>query len=156
MNNVENSFWMKQLVSKFTSRVEANSRLVLPACLHKQLGNEVVVTNSLDYGYLCIYTPERFSDIEKQLGSLNALNANVRKLRRVVIGESERLTINSKHEITISEELLGRVEAVVGDVLCLFGYDDKVEVCTKSFYDTSDNDVSSIDDMSSLYYISSL
>ena len=56
-------------------KVDAKGRFFIPSKQKETIGEEVVVTNSLDVGYLCVYSKDHFENVVKtQLGKLNGLD----------------------------------------------------------------------------------
>jgi MraZ protein len=49
-----------------------------------------------------------------------------------------------------------RINAKPGDEICVFNNADKLEICTKSFYDNLDHDLSNIMGMETQYYVDGL
>ena len=76
-------------------KIDAKGRFFIPAKQREQLGDEVVVTNSLDKGYLCVYSKEHFNRIAEQIGKLNTMDSKVRKIKRAIIGEACEVTVDS-------------------------------------------------------------
>ena len=50
-------------------KIDAKGRLFVPTRQRDTFGDTVVVTNSLDKGYLCVYTEERFERIKEDTKS---------------------------------------------------------------------------------------
>ena len=64
--------------------------------------------------------------------------------------------MDSQGRIAVSNELWENIGAVPGDEICIFDEDDKLEICTKAFYDGGKTDLSELAGMESQYYVSSL
>ena len=137
-------------------KIDAKGRFFIPAKQREQLGDEVVVTNSLDKGYLCVYSKEHFAKIAEQIGNLNTMDSKVRKIKRALIGEACEVTVDSQGRIAVSTELWERAFAKPGDEICVFNDDGKLDICTKSFYDNEDHDLSNIEGLETDYYVAGL
>ena len=137
-------------------KVDAKGRFFIPTKVREKLGEEVFVTNSLDKGYLCIYSRERFERISKEFDDLNKLNPKIRIIERMIISEAAEVTVDSQGRIAISSELLERISAKPGDEICVFDQADKLEVCAKSFYDNQDFDLSAIAGLETEFNVSGL
>ena len=137
-------------------KIDAKGRLFVPTRQRDTFGETVIVTNSLDKGYLCVYTPERFERIKEDLKTLNVVDPRARIVRRAIIGEALYTKVDSQGRIAVSNELWVKIGAKPGDEICIFDENDKLEICTKEFYDNEEHDLSSLTGMESLYSVSSL
>ena len=137
-------------------KIDAKGRLFVPTRQREIFGETVVVTNSLDKGYLCVYTPERFDRIKEDTKAWNTVEPRVRKMKREIFGEALYTKVDSQGRITVSNELWEKIGAKPGDEICIFDEDDKLEICTKAFYDDEDHDLSQLAGMDTQYYVSSL
>lgn len=137
-------------------KIDAKGRFFIPAKQREQLGDEVVVTNSLDKGYLSVYSKEHFDHIAEQIRKLNSMDSKVRTIKRAIIGEAAEVTVDSQGRIAVSAELWERIFAKAGDEICVFNDDGKLDVCAKSFYDNEDHDLSNIEGLETDYYVEGL
>ena len=138
-------------------KVDAKGRFFIPSKQKEKLGEEVVVTNSLDVGYLCVYSKDHFENVVvPQLEKLNAMDVNVRKIKRAIIGEACEVNVDSQGRIAVNSELCDRIGAHPGDEICVFNHACKLDICTKSFYDNEDHDLSSIEGLETKYYVEGL
>ena len=137
-------------------KIDAKGRLFVPTRQRDTFGDTVVVTNSLDRGYLCVYTEERFDRIKEDTKSWNAVDPKTRVIKRAILGEALYTKIDSQGRIAVSNELWEKIGARPGDEICIFDEDDKLEICTKAFYDNENHDLSELAGMESQYYVSSL
>jgi MraZ protein len=143
-------------VGRDIKKIDAKGRFFIPAKQREQLGDEVVVTNSLDKGYLCVYSKEHFEHIAEQIRKLNSMDSKVRIIKRALIGEAVEVTVDSQGRIAVSAELWERISAKAGDEICVFNDDGKLDVCAKSFYDNEDHDLSNIEGLETDYYVEGL
>ncbi|MBR3082647.1 MAG: hypothetical protein IKH06_07340 [Clostridiales bacterium] len=137
-------------------KIDAKGRFFIPAKQREQLGDEVVVTNSLDKGYLCVYSKEHFAHIAEQIRKLNSMDSKVRTIKRAIIGEAAEVSVDAQGRIAVSAELWERIAAKAGDEICVFNDDGKLDVCAKSFYDNEDHDLSNIEGLETDYYVEGL
>ena len=138
-------------------KVDAKGRFFIPSKQKEKLGAEVVVTNSLDIGYLCVYSKDHFENVViPQLAKLNVMDVNVRKIKRAIIGEACEVTVDSQGRIAVNSELWDRIGATPGDEICVFNDAGKLDICTKSFYDDEDHDLSTIEGLETKYYVEGL
>ena len=138
-------------------KVDAKGRFFIPTKQKEKLGTEVVVTNSLDVGYLCVYSKDHFENVIKpQFADTNALDPIIRKIKRVIIGEACEVSVDSQGRISVNSELWDRIGAKPGDEICVFDDDGKLDICTKTFYDNEDHDLSNIEGLETTYYVKGL
>ena len=138
-------------------KVDAKGRFFIPAKQKEQLGAEVVVTNSLDVGYLCVYSKDHFENVVKtQLAKLNTMDSNARKIKRAIIGEACEVSVDSQGRISVNSELWDRIGAKPGDEICVFNDDDKLLICTKAFYDDEDHDLTGLEGLETLFNVTGL
>ena len=131
-------------MARDTKKIDAKGRFFIPTKHKEEQGEELVVTNSLDSGYLSVYTAESFRKVSEQLSKLNSMDPQVRKLRRVIVGEALECSVDSQGRIKVSDELWERIGAKPGDEICVFDIDGKLDICTKAHYEAEDHDISSI------------
>ena len=146
----------KRLRMRDIKKVDAKGRFFIPSKQKELLGAEVVVTNSLDVGYLCVYSKDHFEALKAQLSKLNSMDSNVRKIKRAIIGEACEVNVDSQGRIAVNSELWDRISAKPGDEICVFNDDGKLDICTKSFYDNEDHDLSGIEGLETKYYVEGL
>ena len=147
----------KRLRMRDIKKVDAKGRFFIPAKQKELLGAEVVVTNSLDVGYLCVYSKDHFENVVKtQLSKLNTMDANAHKIKRAIIGEAYEVSVDSQGRISVNSELWDRIGAKPGDEICVFNDDGKLDICTKNFYDNEDHDLSGIEGLETKYYVEGL
>ena len=143
-------------MARDTKKIDAKGRFFIPTKHKDEMGEELVVTNSLDTGYLSVYTAEDFRKVSAQLKSLNSMDPKVRKLKRVIIGESLDCSVDTQGRIKVSNELWERIGAKPGDEIFVFDIDGKLEICTKAHYDEEDHDISSIEGLETTYFVEGL
>ena len=122
-------------MARFTHTIDAKGRVFVPARLHGTIGASLVVTLSLDDGYLSAYSPEQFTLIREQLGQLSGTDPQVRRLKRLLIGEAMTCELDSQGRISVSDELWSHIQVRRGDEICFIDMIDKLEICAKTFYD---------------------
>ena len=137
-------------------KIDAKGRFFIPSKVREKLGEEVFVTNSLDKGYLAVYSKTRFEEDSAEISGLNKLNPGIRILEKMIIMEAAEVTVDSQGRITVSSELWERIFAKPGDEICVFDNADKLEICAKSFYDKQDFDLSAIAGLENVFNVSRL
>ena len=152
----KNGSHLGEIVARDTKKIDAKGRFFIPSKQKEELGSEVVVTNSLDVGYLCVYSKEHFGKIKAQLGGLNSMDPKVRKIKRAIIGEALEVNVDSQGRISVTGELWEKIGAKAGDEICVFNDDGKLDLCTKDFYEHEDHDIGSIEGLETTYYVEGL
>jgi MraZ protein len=122
-------------MARYTHTVDSKGRVFVPARLRGSLGASLVVTLSLDDGFLSAYTPEQFGRIRDQINQLSGTDPAVRRLKRLIIGEAMFCELDSQGRITVSDELWSHIQVGKGEPVCFIDMFDKLELCAKSFYD---------------------
>ena len=121
-------------MARFTHTIDAKGRVFVPARLRDSLGASLIVTLSLDDGYLSAYSPEQFKLIREQINQLSGTDQAVRRLKRSIIGEAMVCELDSQGRISVSDELWSHICVGPGDEVCFIDMFDKLEICSKSFY----------------------
>ena len=121
-------------MARFTHTIDAKGRVFVPARLRDSLGAALIVTLSLDDGYLSAFTPENFRQIREQISRLSGTDPAVRLLKRSIIGEAMTCDLDSQGRISVSEELWSHIHVQPGDEVCFIDMFDKLEICSKAFY----------------------
>ncbi len=122
-------------MAKYTHTIDAKGRIFIPAKLRGELGSPIFVTHSLDDGYLAGYAARPFEGIRSQIAGLSGTDPLVREMRRVIIGEAMTCDVDSQGRIGISEELWSHIGVKPGDEIYIIYMFDKLEICSKSFYE---------------------
>jgi len=136
---------------KETQRIDTKGKIHISSRQQELLGKEVVITNSLDAKYICVYRKDYFeSTVKPQFAKLNSVNPMVRKIQRRIIGEAIEATIDRQGKISL-KDFLDRIEAGPEDEIYIFSYDNKLEICSKCFYDNDDPEMINIDGLSDTY-----
>ena len=86
----------------------------------------------------------------------NSMDPVIRALARALIGESLELVPDSQGRVSLTSELWERIGAKPGDEICIFDVLDKIEICTKSFYEGNRVDISELVGLDTKYYVEGL
>jgi MraZ protein len=121
-------------MARYTHTIDAKGRVFVPARLRDSIGGSLIVTLSIDDGYLSAYTPENFRLIRDQINQLSGTDPAVRQLKRVIIGEAMPCDLDSQGRISVSDELWSHIGVGPGAEICFIDMFDKLEICAKSFY----------------------
>lgn len=134
-------------MARYTHTVDKKGRVIVPARLRENLDGVLFVTLSLDENYLSAYTPEQFNSIRNQISSLSGTDPDVRLLKRAIIGEAVECTFDAQGRISLSDNLWDWIGVEAGEEICFIDMYDKVDICSKEFYEKSLEDISSLRDL---------
>lgn len=134
-------------MARYTHTIDAKGRVFMPAKLRERLGTSLVVTLSLDDGYLSVYTPEQFSQIRQQISQLSGTDPDVRRLKRAIIGEAMVCGLDSQGRMSISEELWSHILVRPGEEICFIDMFDKLEICSREYYQSQRKEQGSLSDV---------
>lgn len=134
-------------MARYTNKIDAKGRVFVPSKLRDSMGATIVVTLSLDRGYLSAYTQERFSHIRKQFEALNSMDPQVRKVIRMIMGEALSCDLDSQGRISISSELWEHIGALPCEEISIIDLGDKLDICSKAYYERKKEELSSITDL---------
>lgn len=133
-------------MARYTHTIDAKGRVFVPARLRGTIGAALVVTLNLDDGYLSAYTPGQFDLIRQQISQLSGTDPAVRRLKRHIIGEAMVCELDAQGRISISDELWSHIDVARGDVICFIDMFDKLEICSKAFYEAQKEEQASLSD----------
>ena len=131
-------------MARFTNKIDVRGRIFIPSKLRESLGRNVVVTLSLDGGYLSVYTDDRFRRIREQFEDLNSMDPKVRRVMRLIVGEALPCDVDSQGRISVSDELWGHIGTKPGDEVSIINIGDKLDICSKNFYEREKAELSSV------------
>lgn len=134
-------------MARFTNKIDAKGRFFLPAKLRESMGGRIVVTLSLDKGYLSAYTEERFQSIRRQFEALNSMDSQVRRVMRLIVGEALSCELDSQGRVSVSSELWEHIGAEPSGEISIIDLGDKLDICSKTFYDAKKEELSSVMDL---------
>ncbi|NLM18946.1 MAG: cell division/cell wall cluster transcriptional repressor MraZ [Clostridiaceae bacterium] len=134
-------------MARYTHTVDKKGRVIVPARLRENLDGVLFVTLSLDENYLSAYTPEQFNLIREQISSLSGTDPDVRLLKRAIIGEAIECQFDSQGRISLTDNLWQWIGVEAGEEVCFIDMYDKVDICSKEFYEKSLADISSLSDL---------
>ncbi len=110
--------------------VDAKGRVSIPTKHRHALSSEgesaLVVTISATDRCLLLYTAEAWVDVEAKLVALPTLNPQIRKLKRMLIGHADDVSMDSNGRVLLPPAL--REFASIGKKAVLVGQGDKFEI----------------------------
>ncbi|MDO5015549.1 MAG: cell division/cell wall cluster transcriptional repressor MraZ [Eubacteriales bacterium] len=124
-------------MARYIHTIDAKGRVIVPARVRNNLDGTLYVAPSLDAGYLSAYNSQQFQAILDQLRDLSGTDKDVRAFRRSFLGSAIACELDSQGRILVNEELWSSIGVAAGEEICFIDMFDKVEICSKAFYDAS-------------------
>lgn len=87
-------------LGRYEHTIDDKGRITIPSKFREDLGNSVYVTQGLD-GNLQAFPPDLFDLVANQVRSISYLDANSRKLRRILFSNAERVKFDSAGRILL-------------------------------------------------------
>ena len=144
-------------MARDVKKIDAKGRFFIPAKQKEKLGEVVVVTNSLDKGYLCVYSLDRFENkVRPEVLAMNKISPKARKIEKKIILEASEVTVDGQGRVSVISELWENIGAKPGDEICVFNDVDKLLICTKEFYDHEDDDLGDLEGLENLFNVTAL
>ncbi len=116
--------------------VDAKGRVSIPTKhRHALISGEdsaLVVTISATDRCLLLYTAEAWSEVEAKLVSLPTLNPQIRKLKRMLIGHADDVSMDAAGRVLLPAAL--REFADIGKKAVLVGQGDKFEIWDEALW----------------------
>jgi transcriptional regulator MraZ len=119
------------LLGEHEHSLDDKNRLTLPAKLREQLGDQVVVTRGMD-GCLYVYARSAFDELASQIGGLDSLGGDARRMQRHFFGNASPGELDKQGRIVIPARLLER-EGIGRDVT-VTGVGDHLEIWDRAVW----------------------
>ncbi|MCQ2533663.1 MAG: hypothetical protein MJ172_03745 [Clostridia bacterium] len=143
-------------MARDVKKIDNKGRFYIPARIKDEFSGDLVVTNSFDRGYLCVYKREDYEKLEKDfLGNANYFSRDARIFQKLIIAPKIDVTLDSQSRLTITDELWENIGALRGDDICVFDVGSRLEICTVETYKNEDWDYGAIERLSEKYTASS-
>lgn len=119
----------RMFIGEYSHSIDAKGRLIVPAKLREQLGEEFVVTKGLDGRCLSVYPMEEWKNLEQKIRSLPLSNADGRTLARYLMAGAVSCELDKQGRILLPAVL--REFAQLEKDVVLAGVLDRVEIWNK-------------------------
>lgn len=127
-------------MARYIHTIDAKGRVIVPARVRNNLDGTLYVTPSLDKGYLSAYSSKQFEDILRQLSEQSGTDPEFRQFRRRFLGSALACDLDNQGRISLNDELWEYIGVKSGEEICFIDMFDKVEICSKAFYDNTEED----------------
>ncbi|MDD6448536.1 MAG: division/cell wall cluster transcriptional repressor MraZ [Lachnospiraceae bacterium] len=119
-------------MGEYSHSIDPKGRLIIPAKLREELGDNFVVTKGLD-GCLFAYPQEEWQNIEKRFREVPLTTKDARKFSRFFFAGAAQMELDKQGRILIPATL--RSFAGLEKDVVLVGVLDRVEIWDKSRWD---------------------
>ena len=119
-------------MGEYSHSIDPKGRLIIPAKLREELGDNFVVTKGLD-GCLLAYPQEEWQNIEKRFREVPLTTKDARKFSRFFFAGAAQMELDKQGRILLPATL--RSFAGLEKDVVLVGVLDRVEIWDKSRWD---------------------
>lgn len=127
-------------MGEFSHSIDAKGRLIIPAKLREELGDECIVTKGVD-GCLTIFTSEVFNRLAEDVKKLDSGKKNVRRIIRFFFGSATKLEFDKQGRVLIPAVL--RDHAKLEKEAVIVGANDRLEIWSTEAWDEINDDIGS-------------
>ena len=129
---------------EYNHTVDAKGRLIVPAKLRDQLGDEFMVTRGLD-GCLFVYTLDEWHNMEERFRDIPMTSKNARKFSRFLFAGAVNCEVDKQGRILLPPVL--REYAGIQKDVVLAGVLSRIEIWDKNRWDENTYDEDEMDDV---------
>ncbi|MDD2426475.1 MAG: cell division/cell wall cluster transcriptional repressor MraZ [Eubacteriales bacterium] len=134
-------------MARYMHVVDSKGRVIVPSKIRERFDGVLIVTVSLDEGYLNVYTKSQFDKILEQFSELQTSEVEARLFRRQIIGEAVECELDGQGRISIPNHLWERVFVSKGEEICFIDVYTSVEICSKAFYEKEQEAAASLSEL---------
>lgn len=134
-------------MARFFHTIDQKGRVIVPVRVRNNLDGVLYVTPSLDKGYLSAYNSAQFNSILEQLNEQSGTDPEFRRFRRDFLGAAIACELDAQGRINLSAELMEEIGVSGGDDLCFIDMFEKVEICSRRFYEETQAGKSRLSEM---------
>ncbi|AOG60669.1 cell division protein MraZ [Spiroplasma helicoides] len=120
------------LLGTFEHSIDDKFRLTIPSKLRNKLGSSVYVSKGVGK-YLELRTPENFTELLSEIKKNSSFNESTRMIERLILSNSDELSIDSSNRIKIPTILLEKIG--VTKQIYILGLGNRMEIWDKATYD---------------------
>jgi len=122
-------------LGKFSRTLDAKGRFTVPSSFRGGLAAGAYVTQGFDRN-LQVLTSDAFQEIYRTVASLNIANPLARLLQRLILGNAQRLDVDTGGQIIVPEEL--KEFADLHNDIFLIGQGEYFEIWSPKAWDTQE------------------
>ncbi len=120
------------LIGEFHHNLDNKNRLMMPAKLLENLGEEVIVTRGFEK-CLLVYPLEKWESIISKFAELSITKSDTRKFMRILLSSATSCKFDNQNRICIPGIL--KTYAALEKEVVILGIDDHLEIWSKNAYD---------------------
>ena len=120
------------LLGEYYHNIDEKGRLIIPAKLRNDLGENFVICNGLE-GCLFVYSQEEWNKFVAELETLPRMNKNARAFKRYFFGSASEGTFDKQGRVLVPPSL--RKSANLEKEVVLVGVQDRVEIWDKALWE---------------------
>lgn len=127
------------LIGEYEHSLDSKGRLIMPAKLREDIGENFIVTKGLD-GCLFAFSKSEWTNFEQKLRTLPISNKDARAFSRFFFAGAIECEIDKQGRFLISSNL--REFAGFDKDIVIVGMDSRLEIWSKERWTKCDNDIS--------------
>ena len=116
------------LLGEYSHSIDEKGRLIIPAKLRDDLGENIVICNGLE-GCLFVYSQEEWNNFVTELETLPRMNKDARTFKRYFFGSASEGSFDRQGRVLVPPAL--RKAADLTKDVVLVGVQDRVEIWNK-------------------------
>lgn len=116
---------------EFKRHLDAKGRIMIPAEYREEIHEDIIHVILGFEQNLMLLLPQHYEQIRNYVASLNLLDANARRMRRMFIAKAKELTIDSSNRIRIPSDLLELTGFENSSSIILAGNGSYIELWTE-------------------------
>lgn len=124
------------LLGEYNHSIDEKGRLIIPAKLREELGENFVICNGLE-GCLFVYSQDEWKNFVTELEALPRMNKDVRTFKRYFFGSASEGNFDKQGRVLVSPAL--RKAACLEKDVVLVGVQDRVEIWDKVRWEERSN-----------------
>lgn len=133
--SLRRAFGGKRHVARYTHTIDRKGRVIVPVKLREKLDGALVVTESVDDGFLAAYSPDQFEELKSKILSLSATDVSIRLMRRRILGSANLCEFDAQGRIMVPAFLWEHIGVSPGEEACFIDVFSKIEICSSAFFE---------------------
>ncbi len=129
--NVVESGGTAMLIGEFHHNLDEKNRLMMPAKIIGDLGDEIIVTRGFEH-CLMVYPLAKWSQVIEKFSELSVTKSDARKFMRIFLSSATSCKFDSQKRICIPNVL--KTYANITKSVVILGIDDHLEIWSEEAY----------------------
>lgn len=132
-----------KFIGSYINKIDDKGRMIVPSNFKKILDTTIFLSLEFE-NTLVIRTKDDFQKWENELKDLDPLKKSTRTLQRLILGNSEKIKIDSKGRINIPNILLKNSN--IGKNVVVVGVGNKIEIHSEDVWNEMNTNKFSLED----------